>query len=247
MPPPSDPVIESRPEAEIPPEDAAAGGPDHAEPPSDDDVIRRVLDGETAFFELILRRYNQRLFRVARSIIGDDAEAEDALQETYLLAYQNLGRFEGRSSFSTWLAKIAIHEATARRRKRRRGRERLPDLNEPEAGLTAAGFNRLSPSEDAAVQKELRCVLSNAVDALPPDLRVIFTLRMIERMTTSQTAEHLSISSSNVKIRLFRARLRLRSWIDDRIGEEARRLFMFNGARCDRMVELVMSRIVNGL
>lgn len=240
MPPPCNPIIESDPEAAIPPEEMA-GDPIDTELLSDDDVIRKVLDGDTASFELILRRYNQRLFRVARGIIGNDAEAEDVVQEAYLLAYQNLSRFEGRSSFSTWLTKIAVHEAAARRRKNRRGW--FLTLNEPERDLMASYSGRRNPSEDEVSRKELRHVLSNAVDALPSDLRIIFTLRVIERMSTVQTAQCLDLSSANVKIRLHRARLQLRSWIDDRIGEETRQLFMFNGARCDRMVGFVMSRL----
>jgi len=242
MPPPCNPIVASGPESEIQMDGMAAGDPADAELLSDDDVIRKVLDGHTAYFEMILRRYNQRLFRVARGIIGNDAEAEDVVQEAYLLAYQNLSRFEGRSSFSTWLTKIAIHEAAARRRKRRRWGW-FPTSNEPERDLTASNSGRRNPSEDEVSRKELQHVLSNAVDALPPDLRIIFTLRVIERMSTVQTAQCLDLSSANVKIRLHRARLQLRSWIDDRIGEETRRLFMFNGARCDRMVGFVMSRL----
>jgi RNA polymerase sigma-70 factor (ECF subfamily) len=208
---------------------------------ADEEIVQRVMEGDVISFELILRRYNQRLFRVARGIIGNDTEAEDIVQETYLSAYQHLGDFAGRSSFSTWLTKIAVHEAAARRRKQHR--IWYVDSNKSEMGeMTANSGNHDSP-EDNASGTELRGVLTAAIDALPPDLRIIFTLRMVEQLSTEQTAECLDLSPANVKTRLHRARLHLRSWIDDRIGEESRRLFMFDGERCDRIVHAVMARL----
>jgi RNA polymerase sigma-70 factor (ECF subfamily) len=200
-----------------------------------------VLDGDNTSFELILRRYNQRLFRVARSLLGDDAEAEDVVQDAYLRAYQNLGRFEGRSSFSTWLTKIAVYEASARRRKLRR--LWLRSASESEIDDMSLHSSHHNLSTDDASQRELRHVLSSAVDALPTDLRVVFTLRMVEHLSTIQTAECLDLTPANVKIRLYRARLQLRDTIDRQIGEESRQLFLFDGERCDRIVQAVMSRL----
>jgi len=208
----------------------------------DEEIIRRVLDGDTASFELIMRRYNQRLFRLVRGIIASEAETEEIMQEAYLRAYRHLGRFEGRSKFSTWLAKIAMREAMARRRKQRQFR--FFASCEPMPGSAS----RPSPDRDAAEEatlKELRLVLAAAVDALPPDLRVVFTMRMVERLSTEQTAECLDLTTANVKVRLHRARQALRLWIDKRIGEEARRLYVFAGEDCDRVTRNVLGLIAN--
>ena len=214
------------------------------EPLTDEEVVQRVLEGDIASFELIMRRYNQRLFRVARSIIGENAEAEDIVQEAYVRAFNSLRQFEGRSLFSTWLTKIAVYEATARRRKRRRLRLVIPSDSETNM-MEFASKDR--DASDEASQNELGRVLASAVDSLPSDLRVIFTLRIVEQLSTIQTAECLELTPDNVKIRLHRARLRLQAWIDRKIGEESRQLYMFDGQRCDRIVKNVMSCIANVL
>jgi len=205
--------------------------------PTDEEIVHRVLEGDTASFELIMRRYNQRLFRVVRSIIGGETETEDVMQETYLRAYEHLDQFESRSLFSTWLTRIAVHEASARRRKHRR--LRLATTDSPWVAQPAAGRDAV---EEASL-KELGHVLAAAVDALPAELRIVFTLRMVERLSTEQTAESLELTPANVKVRLHRARRALQSWIDRRIGEEARRLYVFAGEDCDRVVRKVLERI----
>jgi RNA polymerase sigma-70 factor, ECF subfamily len=209
-----------------------------ATPLADEAVVQRVLAGDVAAFELLMRRYNQRLFRIARSVIGEDAEAEDIVQEAYLRAYKNLGQFEQRAKFSTWLTKIAVHEASARRRKQSRLRLVTPSETE-------AIPEQLPHADERASQKELEVLLTQAIDALPTDLRLVFTLRMVEQLSTELTAECLDISTANVKIRLHRARSQLKKWIDSRIGEESRRLYQFDGERCDRIVNNVMPQILN--
>ncbi|WP_068423105.1 RNA polymerase sigma factor [Planctomyces sp. SH-PL62] len=204
--------------------------------PTDEEIVRRVLEGDTASFELIMRRYNQRLFRVVRSIIGGESETEDVMQETYLRAYEHLGRFEGRSQFSTWLTRIAVHEATARLRKRR-----LRRIASDRSGAAPPAVDRDAVEE--ASQRELGRVLAAALDALPAELRVVFTLRVVERLSTEQTAECLNLTPANVKVRLHRARSALQHWIDRKIGEEARRLYAFAGEDCDRVVRRVLERI----
>jgi RNA polymerase sigma-70 factor (ECF subfamily) len=208
-----------------------------AEPETDEEIVRRVLDGDAAAFELILRRYNQRLFRVARSILGDDGEAEDVVQEAYLRAYKHLGDFAGRSSFATWLTRIAVHEASARRR--RRQRMRVVDMNEAES-LTMWSTPEAG---DEASTRELGDVLRVAIDELPSEFRVVFTMRLIEGLSTEDAAECLGLSPANVKVRLHRARSRLRATIERRLGEEVTRLYQFDGERCDRIVRNVMSRL----
>jgi RNA polymerase sigma-70 factor (ECF subfamily) len=208
--------------------------------PADEDLVRRVLAGDTAAFELIMRRYNRLLFRVARSIVGDDSEAEDVLQEAYLRAFEHLRRFQGRCRFSTWLTRIAVHEAMNRRRKLRR----LKLVTSGDSGAQElASYSVVRDGLEEASRNELRHLLASAVDSLPPELRLVFTLRMVERLSTEQTAESLDLSAANVKIRLHRARALLRTWIDRRIGEESRQLYAFDGARCDRVVRIVLERL----
>jgi RNA polymerase sigma-70 factor (ECF subfamily) len=223
---------------------AESPGPRPATPegPLDDEaIVRLVLDGDTEAFELIMRRYNQRLFRVVRSIVGNEAEADDVLQEAYLRAFRHLDQFEGRSTFSTWLTRIAVYEAAARRRTQRR--LRLVTPGDAEVDPAASPSMARDGAEEASLN-ELRNVLASAVDALPADLRLVFTLRMVERLSTHQTAECLNLTPSNVKVRLHRSRALLRSWIDQRIGEEARRLYEFAGAYCDHVVRRVLERIL---
>lgn len=217
--------------------DALSRAAEPIKPDTDEEVVRRVLAGDVAAFELILRRYNQRLYRVARSIVGDDGEAEDVVQEAYLRAYEHLSQFAGRSSFATWLTRIAVHEASARRRCRQR--VRILDMHETEA-LT------IDPSPDAhdgACTRELGDVLQEAIDNLPSDFRLVFTLRLVEGLSTEDAAECLGLSTANVKVRLHRARSQLRQTVERRLGEEVRRLYQFDGERCDRIVRFVMSRL----
>jgi RNA polymerase sigma-70 factor (ECF subfamily) len=208
------------------------------EPPTDEEIVEQVLSGDGSAFELILRRYNQRLFRVARGILGDDAEAEDVLQEAYVRAFAHLDQFEGRSKFSTWLTRIAVHEATARRRRRRR--MRLVDLGNEE-GLCMPPISHNPEAEASRV--ELGALLRELIDMLPSSLRAVVMLRLVEGLDTDEAAECLGLTSANVKIRLHRARSLLREQIDERIGEEARQLYQFDGQRCDRIVQAVMSRV----
>src|SRR5262249_27491877 len=142
-----------------------------------------------------------------------------------------LDQFEGRSLFSTWLTKIAVYEAMARNRKRHRLRLVAASDNE----LMANHSDHQNPAEETN-QKELREVLAKAVDSLPTDLRTVFTMRVVEQLSTEQTADCLELTPANVKIRLHRARAQLRTWIDRQIGEESRQLYMFDGERCDRIV-----------
>jgi RNA polymerase sigma-70 factor, ECF subfamily len=204
---------------------------------SDKSIVERVRAGDVASFELLMRRYNQRLFRIARAIIGEDTEAEDIVQDAYVKAFGNLTQFEGRSTFSTWLTKIAVYEATARRRKSRRVSLASTDQSEIMANT------KLEASEEVS-RKELGNLLAKAVDSLPEELRAVFTMRVVEELSTKETADCLDLTPENVKVRLHRARLQLCTWIDRAIGAESRQLYMFDGQRCDRIVARVMERIL---
>lgn len=208
--------------------------------PSDDDIVSRVLGGELAAFELIMRRYNQRLFRIARSVVGNDDEAEDVVQEAYVSAFEHLAQFAGRALFSTWLTKIALYEALSRRS--RRQRMTAMDLTAPEnTNMVASMANQ--GGEHAASNKELGSILTKAVDELPDDLRTVFAMRMIEELDTAETAACLEITPANVKVRLHRARSLLRERIDACLGADVRQLYEFGGERCDRIVHAVMTRL----
>ena len=201
---------------------------------SDEEVVERVLAGDTSLFEILMRRYNQRLFRVARGILSDDTEAEDVMQEAYVRAFRELANFRGEARFSTWLTRIACHEALARARK---GRRLVP---------IDGGGPPETPSETAGPQRELenrelQTLLREAVDVLPDPLRAVFCLREIEGLSTEQTAEALDLSLENVRVRLHRAKRSLRDALDERIGREVRRLYLFEVPRCDRMVERVFT------
>jgi RNA polymerase sigma-70 factor, ECF subfamily len=203
---------------------------------SDEQVVERVLAGDTSLFEILMRRYNQRLFRVARGILTDDAEAEDVMQEAYVRAFRELASFRGEARFATWLTRIACHEALARARKRRRlvpiGGGEPPDPPAVTRGPEREMENR-----------ELHAALREAVEILPDPLRAVFCLREIEGLSTEQTADALGLTLENVRVRLHRAKRSLRQRLDERIGREIRRLYLFDGPRCDRVVEAVFARL----
>lgn len=205
---------------------------------TDGEVVRRVLAGETPLYEILMRRYNQRLYRVARAILRDDAEAEDVMQDAYVRAYQHLADFEGRAQFSTWLARIAVHEALARSRRR----ARFEPLQNP-AGSEGGVMNLLASGERDPEQQvcdlELKGLLERAILELPEDYRLVFVLREVEEMDTAETAESLGLSPENVKVRLHRARAMLRKQLYAQAGAKTVQAFQLHAARCDRVVREV--------
>jgi len=214
------------------------------EPLSDEEVVRRVLEGETALFELIMRRYNQRLYRVARAILRDEAEAEDVMQDAYVRAYEHLGQFAGRSQFATWLTRIAIHEALARAQRRKRI-DQLGSNPSREAGIERevdVAASALNPEEQLSVS-ELGWALEDAILSIPEQYRLVLMMRDVEQLSTTETAAALELSEENVKVRLHRARAMVRKSLFARAGSEAPRAFGFMGERCDRVVARVMAKI----
>jgi RNA polymerase sigma-70 factor (ECF subfamily) len=210
---------------------------------SDEAIIERVLEGQTALFELIMRRHNQRLYRLARAMLRDDHDAEDALQETYIRAYQHLAQFEGRSRFFTWLAHIAVNECRARIRRRRRNAAREIHMNLQHGDSLPRDREAPTPQQRAAAA-EMGQLISRALDALPRQLRAVFVLREVEGMGTGDTAECLGLTPANVKVRLHRARRQLQHSLAAALGEEARQLHAFDGQRCDRIIQRVLERIL---
>jgi len=212
------------------------------EPLSDEEVVTRVLAGETGLFEIVMRRHNQRLYRVARAILRNDGEAEDVMQDSYVRAYEHLDQFAGRAKFSTWLTRIAVHEALARQRRGSRYQE-LEPMSERE-GDPMDRFASVTPNpEQQASNSEIRRLLEEAVEKLPDSYRIVFVLRDVEEMSTTDAAEALEITEENVKIRLHRARVLLRKSLYARAGIERKEAFNFNAVRCDRVVKNVFERI----
>jgi RNA polymerase sigma-70 factor, ECF subfamily len=211
----------------------------------DNELAARVAKGDTGAFELLMRRHNRTLYRTARAILRDDAEAEDALQEGYLQAYQAIGGFRGDAKLSTWLARIVANQALMRLRKRARRAEIVPlqpgaaleNLNEiPEPGMDKT-------PERSAQRSEMRRLLEASIDALPDDYRAVFVLRAVEEMPVEETAAVLKIPPATVRSRLFRARSLLREALAARIDLACEDAFGFAGERCDRIVANVMERI----
>ncbi len=209
---------------------------------SDDEVVRQVLAGELTLFEILMRRYNRRLYRVTRAILGDDGEAEDVMQEAYVRAYTYLNQFAGQAKFSTWLTKIAMHEAMARVRRRRRFVE-IDSIPKSDGDNMSILTSKTPNPEQQVIARELNAVLEAAVDTLPETYRSVFMLREIEGMSTAETAECLDISEETTKTRLYRARALLRGEINARIGIAIEDAFQFAGLRCDRVVLAVFERI----
>jgi len=204
----------------------------------DEEIVRRVVAGETALFELLMRRYNQRVYRSVRTIVRDDAEAEDVMQQAYINAYTHLHQFAERASFATWLTRIAINEALARV-----GPKGLRAVDEPDEIMESLQSNTPDP-EQQAVAAELRDLVESEIAALPEHYRSVLILREVEGCSTAETAECLGVQEDVVKTRLHRARTMLRDNLYRRAGLTFDGLFTFGQARCDRVVAAVMSRIV---
>lgn len=210
---------------------------------SDGEVVERVLAGDISLFEILMRRYNQRLFRVARGILTDDAEAEDVVQEAYMRAFRELANFRGEALFSTWLTRIACHEALARARKRQRLVRLVPRPSEAGGGEPPDPPSKAIDPERELENRQLQNVLREAVELLPDPLRTVFCLREIEGLSTDETAGALDLTTENVRVRLHRAKRSLRQTLDARMGREVRRLYLFDGPRCDRIVAGVFERL----
>lgn len=207
---------------------------------SDEAVVARILDGHVGLFEVLMRRHNERLYRAARAILRDEAEAEDVMQQAYVNAYAHLRQFDGRASFATWLTRIAVNEAIARAR--RRGRYQSFDEQD-------AAFEKVLPMPSAnnperqAFAREMKVILESAIDTLPDGLREVFMLRDVEGLSTAETASSLGVSEDVVKTRLSRSRAALRRDLFDRVGGTAAQSFTFLRPRCDRVVGAVLARI----
>jgi RNA polymerase sigma-70 factor (ECF subfamily) len=206
---------------------------------------RRITQGDVEAFEQLMRSHNRMLFRTARAILRDDAEAEDALQEAYLRAYRAMGAFRGEAKLSTWLARIVANEALARRRKAVRRAEIVPIRAGVEQDELAQQADPRSPEgpADLAERRELRRLLEASIDGLSDSFRAVFVLRAVEGLSVEETAAALGLPEATVRTRFFRARGRLRKVLSPNL-EEA---FGFAGARCDRIVARVKTALAGVL
>ena len=208
-------------------------------------LAARTADGDEAAFEILMRRHNTRLFRVARSILKDDAEAEDALQDAYLHAYRHMRDFRGSSQLGTWLTRIVINQALMSVRKQKRDRvlvsfDDRPGADDRERDM--ADRTSESPS-DATLRGETRRLLERRIDELPLTFRTVFVMREVEEMTVEETAECLEIPAATVRTRLFRARALLREGLARDLDVATAGVFGFAGDRCDRIVAGVLTRL----
>lgn len=198
----------------------------------DGELVTRIIAGEKRLFEQVIRRYNQRLYRMGISILGNDAGAEDAMQTAYMKAYEHLHKFEHRSSFGTWITRIMINECLARKKKKPYYSSEPVKLPENNTIMTAP--------DRILVNKELNGVLETAIAALPEKYRLVFILREVEDMSGKETGEALGIEEPNVKVRLNRAKAMLRENLNGYIRDN---VYSFHLSRCDRMVAAVLSRL----
>jgi RNA polymerase sigma-70 factor (ECF subfamily) len=211
-------------------------------------LLARTAANDVAAFETLMRRYNSRLFRVARSILRDDAAAEDAVQEAYLEAFKHSGTFRGEAQVSTWLTRIVINQSLMRLRRQKRDRVVVPF--ESESGTTDPLRDQADESAESpdvsTLRGEVRRLLERRIDELPATFRAVFVMRDVEEMSVQETADLLGIPSATVRTRLFRARALLRQAMARDLDSATVDIFGFAGDRCDRIVATVLQRLQDG-
>ena len=214
---------------------------------SDDaELVRRALTRDGTAFRTIMERYNRRLYRIARGILRNDSEAEDVVQEAYVKAFTNLGGFRGDSSLATWLARITLNEALGRLRRERPTMD-LQIFGAKQIEAQIIKFPQTVTSDDperTMAQREILQLVERATDNLPEIFRIVFMTRVIEGMSTEDTANLLGLQPDTVKTRLHRARRLVRDELDKQIGPVLMDAFPFAGRRCERMTNAVLQRLI---
>jgi RNA polymerase sigma-70 factor, ECF subfamily len=210
----------------------------------DTDLLQSAKEGDAAAFDALIRRHDRFLYRVARSVLLDDYEAEDVVQETFIKAFKHLEDFRGEARLSTWLTRIALNEALARKRRRR---------NTVELGALQHRRNTqiepspmIAPAQDpelAAAQQQIRKLLERAIDGLPDSLRTVFVMREVEELSTTEAARLLGLGEPTIKTRLHRARRMLREVLGEQIAASLNDVFPFEKQRCDLLVERVLKQV----
>lgn len=212
----------------------------------DADLVRMAVQRDEVAFRVIMQRHNRRLYRCARSIVRDDSEAEDIVQEAYVNAFNNLASFRGTSSLATWLTRITLNEALARVRRRRPTVElaALDSVERDNGRIIAFPLLTANPDpEKTAAQREIRRLIERAIDDLPEPFRVVFVMREIEDMSVEEAAGFLGLRQATVKTRLYRARRLLRKALDAQLATALTDAFPFGGMRCARMTDAILRRL----
>jgi RNA polymerase sigma-70 factor (ECF subfamily) len=214
---------------------------------SDAELVRRVAAQDHGAFRVLMKRHNQMLYRAARSILKNEAEAEDAVQEAYLQAYRAIGDFRGDAKLSTWLVRITVNEAITRLHKHARRAEVIrlegDDLHDQHSAEESMNDSPPEVPERATLRAEMRKLLEARIDTLPEAFRSVFVLRALEEMSVEETATALGLNEATVRSRFFRARALLREWLSRDIDVAQGDAFSFAGARCDRITANVMARL----
>ncbi|HUQ76336.1 MAG TPA: RNA polymerase sigma factor [Burkholderiales bacterium] len=207
-------------------------------------LVASAAAGDSHAFELLMRRHNRMMFRTARAILRDDAEAEDALQEAYLQAHGALGTFRSDARFSTWLARIVVNQALMRLRKQSRRAAIIPiHAATPAHELEQVSDDEMEQPDTSAERAQMRRLLESQIDLLPDAYRTVFMLRAVEELSVEETAAVLAIPEATVRTRFFRARSLLREGLAQKMDVACEDAFSFDGARCDRIVAGVLARI----
>jgi RNA polymerase sigma-70 factor (ECF subfamily) len=214
---------------------------------SEDELVALARHGDEPAIRQLIKRNNQQLFRVARSVLRNEPEAEDVVQETYVRAFTKLDSFRGDSRFSTWLTRIALNDALGRVRQRRPTVE-LTEIDVASVSNTGSIVmfpTSLNPpaADSELTRKEMRKLLEQAIDDLPDSFRIVFILRDVEGLSIEETTEQLGLKPETVKTRLFRARRLMRSAIEERLSPSFSELFPFDGVRCEKMADRVIDRL----
>jgi len=218
-------------------------GQAHADIP-EAELVSTAARGNARSFERLMRQYNRTMFRTARAILKDDAEAEDALQDAYMQAYRSLATFRADARFSTWLARIVVNESLMRLRKQSRRASILPiQAAAPVDEVEQVSDDAMEKPETSAARAEMRRLLEAQIDLLPDAYRTVFMLRAVEEMSVEETAAVLGVPEATVRTRFFRARSLLREGLAQKIDLACEDAFSFAGARCDRIVASVLARI----
>lgn len=209
---------------------------------SDEDLIARVVAGEAGAFVALMQRYNRTLYRAARSVTGDDGEAEDVVQEAWTRAYAHIAEFRGEARIATWLVRITLNEALGRKR-RARPAMKMDDVDE-RLGTKVIMF-RSAPNdpESDLSRRQVRHILEQAIDSLPVPFRAVFVLRAVEEMNVEDTALQLGIPEATVRTRMHRSRALLRKTIEKKLSASLSDVFPFDGARCKRLTDRVLAMI----
>lgn len=201
-------------------------------------VIERILQGETELFEILMRRYNELLYRTIRSYLKSYPDIEDTMQDAYVKAFQNLHQFKNEAMFSTWLIRIGINEVLQRKRKSKKNQ--TVDITLETGSLQIADDSFTSP-ENITIYKESTAFIEKAIDALPENYKIIYMLREVEGMDIAEISKALDLTNSNVKVRLHRARNMMKDYILN--ASNTHTIFEFGNSKCDHLVENVMRRI----